>query len=252
MKWISLREVYMVVVALMAVIFGIAMLSEASKKKALMDGDALDINTVLIEDVIENIVLEGDLNSNFGSFAEEYKTKNGVKHSDSKYMYLVVVGDEFIGVQIKGDDVFEQMEQQANDSFAYVNNETPTTPQKIYIRGLVKRMDSEYYQYMKEYMISMGFTNEEVNAYAYPYYIDTCYYEEWQRAFGYGILCVSLGAAVIIIIIASVRLKKSRAERAQEGILQSSSSYTSFAPYQSSTVNDDIEKCEDTIFENEH
>lgn len=213
MKWISLRELRGALVSVMLIIFGIMLLSNALERKALIDGDALDINDILIEDVSENIMLEGDLYANFGSFAEEYKTKNGVKRSASKYMYLIVVGDEFIGVQVKGDDIFEQMEQQADDSFAYVNNETLATPQRIYIRGLVKRMDSEYYQYMKEYMVSMGFTNKEVDTYAYPYYIDTCYYEDWQRMFWRSILCIVLGVAVIIIIIVTARGRKSRGER---------------------------------------
>lgn len=213
MKWISLRELRGALVSVMLIILGIMLLSNALERKALIDGDALDINDILIEDVAENIMLEGDLYANFGSFAEAYKTKNGVKRSASKYMYLIVVGDEFIGVQVKGDDIFGQMEQQANDSFAYVNNETLATPQRIYIRGLVKRMDSEYYQYMKEYMVSMGFTNKEVDTYAYPYYIDTCYYEDWQRMFWRSILCIVLGVAVIIIIIVTARGRKSRGER---------------------------------------
>lgn len=213
MKWISLRELRGALVSVVLIILGIMLLSNALERKALIDGDALDINDILIEDVAENIMLEGDLYANFGSFAEEYRTKNGVKRSASKYMYLIVVGDEFIGVQVKGDDIFEQMEQQADDSFAYVNNETLATPQRIYIRGLVKRMDSEYYQYMKEYMVSMGFTNKEVDTYAYPYYIDTCYYEDWQRMFWRSILCIVLGVAVIIIIIVTARGRKSRGER---------------------------------------
>lgn len=248
MRLILMRNTYLA--GLVLAIFGIVMLFQASEKRAAVDeAEALDINTVLIGDIAEGIVLEGDLHFNGGAFVEEYTTKNGARYSDSKYTYLIIVGEEgCIGVQVKGDDFFGKMERQTDETIAYLSGETSVMPQAVYIRGPVKRMDSESYQYMKEYLSSMGYSNDEVNTYAYPYYIDTCYYTDWQFLFWGGILCIVVGVGTILIklLIENFKIKKRRAEREQEFTVPPVAPASAFTPYQPSTLKETENEYEDT------
>lgn len=248
MRLILMRNTYLAGLAL--AIFGIVLLFRASEKEKAIDGmEAFDINTVLIEDISENIVVEGDLQVNFGFFVEEYTTKNGARYSDSKYTYLIIVGEEgFIGVQVEGDNFYEKMESQTDETIAYLNGETSVMPQTIYIRGPVKRMDSESYQYMKEYLISMGYSEDEVNTYAYQYYIDTCYYTDWQAMFWGGILMIVVGAGTIMIkfLIECIKMKRRIVKREQELVTPPPVQATAFTPYQPSTHTGDIEEYKDT------
>lgn len=248
MRLILMRNTYLAGLAL--AIMGIVMLFQASEKKTAMDeAEAFDINAVLIEDITENVVLEGDLQVNFGSFVEEYTTKNGARYSDSRYTYLILVGEsEFIGVQIEGDDLYGTMEQQTNESYSYLYGETFTEPQTVHIRGPVRKMDSQSYQYMKEFMISMGFSEDEVNTYAYPYYIDTCYYKNWQFLFWGGIISIVIGVGTIIIklLIENIKIKNRRKEREQEFTAPPVAPASTFTPYQPSTLKGTGNEYEDT------
>lgn len=198
------------------VIVSIIFFVMAANNHAWVEKEAMDYNTVEANVLDESIVLEGDLKMNLGPFVESYSTKYGEKSGKSSYIYLITIGESsFIGIRTNDDDRIQQLNQQMDETEAYWNYKTTKLPTAIHIRGRVRKMDSQSYEYMKSTMSEIGLTDEEIRKYVYPYYIDLDYADEYQTYLIIGI--VMLIAAIIILVLKfwwdSVQLKNKKAAR---------------------------------------
>ncbi|MGN0155282.1 MAG: DUF6709 family protein [Lachnospiraceae bacterium] len=168
-----------------------------------------DYNSMLEEEYEKGMIIEGDLYANLGAFEENYTTRNGVKTGDSKYNYLIPVGEkQYMGLLNFTTTQENELEAQADATFAYWNGETSVEPELVHFKGQVKAMDSETKGYLESYMLDIGFTQAEVNELILPYYIKCDNYEGWLWQIVVGLVCLVIGGGIIIVPILSSRKKQ--------------------------------------------
>ena len=169
----------------------------------------VDFDSLTASDVKKGIIVEGDLYANLGAFMESYTTRNGVKTGSSQYTYLIPVGEEeYMGLLNNTSTMESQLEAQADATYAYLSGSTSVEPVTVHFKGRVLGLDSESKGYMTSYMKDLGYTENEISSYALSYYIKCENYDGGLVELGIGIVCLAIGAAIVLIPILSARKKQ--------------------------------------------
>ncbi len=170
----------------------------------------VDFAVLKAEEVKKNLIVEGDLYVNLGPFAENYTTRNGVKTGNSRYTYLIPVGDaEYMGFLNNTVDMQDQLDTQTADSFDYMSG--GGMPSAVHFKGRVIGMDSETKGYMHDYMADMGFTEDEIAKTALSYYIQCEDYSSGPTMLIIGLILAFISAAVVLVpIISAYRQPKAQ------------------------------------------
>lgn len=123
-------------------------------------------------DKIRSQLVEADITANFGYYLYEYEYNKQTKRSTTTdYYYVIWTGDEnatdyrYMSIKVPstyGRRMEEMSENTANDMYS----------DPITFKGKIRKLDSEEYDAFKEYFINSGFTEDEINQYTLPYYID--------------------------------------------------------------------------------
>lgn len=149
----------------------------------------IDYNSLLESDVKKNMIVEGDLFCNYGPF-EEYKYDGS-----TCYYYLIEIGEkQYMGIRNYFTNLGKELplDKQADQTFNYLNGDTSQMPDKVHFKGKVKRLKKEELDFMREYMLSLGFLETEVDSYILPYYVEC-------MNFGDGLLAIGIGIFFFII-----------------------------------------------------
>lgn len=166
----------------------------------------VDYSTMTASDVKKGVIVEGDLYGNLGAFMESYTTTNGIKTGSSQYTYLIPVGDEeYMGLLNNSSTMEEQLEAQADATFNYLMGNTSAEMSAVHFKGRILGLDSESKGYMKSYMMDLGYTENDISTYALSYYIKCENYDAGPVELGIGIVCLAIGAAIVLIPILSAR-----------------------------------------------
>lgn len=208
----------------------------------------IDLNTLTPGNLESGLIVEGDLPCNYGAFMEEYTTNYGVKTGSSTYTYLIPIGEtQFMAVTPHGDRLISSFEQQADATLAYLLNESYVQPDSIHIKGQIKALDSESLGYMQDYLVSMGYSRNEVSAYTCAYYINCESYDKWWIGFLIGLGCIVLSIGLLFITLRSrSRQKKASVSAGPAPQMSPNPSYTNFTPYNGTTsIPSDFETKED-------
>lgn len=199
-KW---RFVFiLVVVGVMFTYMGTMDLIRGSKTPA-------DYNVMMEADYDKGMIVEGDLYANLGAFEENYTTRNGVKTGSSRYNYMIPVGEkQFMGLLNNTADLETALETQADATFDYWNGDTNEEPLPVHFKGRVMKMSSETKGYLHDYMISMGYTEDEANDYILDYYIKCENYDGWLWQLVVGGVSLLIVLIIVLIPVISSRNKK--------------------------------------------
>lgn len=166
----------------------------------------VDFDSLKASDVKKGIIVEGNLYANLGAFMESYTTRNGVKTGSSNYTYLIPIGsEEYMGLYSGNSSMQEELDAQTDATFNYLTGITSTEPVSVHFKGRVIGMDSKEKGYMHDYMIDMGFTESEITDYTINYYIKCENYDGGLIEMGIGIVCLLIGAAIILVPMLSAR-----------------------------------------------
>ncbi len=159
----------------------------------------VNYQTMTIEDVKEGVMVEGNLFSNYGSYEEEYSTKNGVRTGSSRYYYMIDVGDqEYMGLYTGIKDLIAQLDRQTDETYDYLNGETEELPQPVHFKGKICKMTSEDEGYFNSMLREMGYTATEADMYGLKYYIEVISYEHQPVALAIGIVMLLAGVGMIV------------------------------------------------------
>lgn len=157
-------------------------------------------DSLVASDIKKGMIVEGYLSANLGAFMESYTTRNGVKTGSSQYTYLIPVGEnEYMGLLNNTTAMETELDAQTEDTYNYLAGNTITPPSTVHFKGRVVGMDSEEKGYMSSYMRDIGFSDNEITTYALSYYIKCENYDGGFVEIGIGIVCLAIGAAIIII-----------------------------------------------------
>lgn len=207
----------------------------------------VDFNSLKESDLQVNMIVEGYIEFNFGSFEEEYRTTYGIKTGDSIYNYLIPLGDsKYMGLKNDTEEQRVALDQQMNDTFDVLNG-LSVTPQAFYFKGRVKALTEQEIGFMRDYIVSMGYTQSEAEKYMCKYYIECA-------DFNGGMMKALIGALMLVVGLAGVigpSVMESREQKRKQELLnnlpaQSANTYSSsvvrdpFVPEPSANTSDDV------------
>ncbi len=198
-------------------------------------------NTMLEADFKKGQIVEGDLYANLGGFEENYTTTNGVKTGRSKYNYMIPVGEkQYMGLLNDTADMETALNSQADMTYSYMLGEVETEPEAVHFKGRVVKMSSETQGYLRDYMLDLGFTTEEVNSLILPYYIKCENYDSGGIFALIGAICFVIGILSFVIPM-MLNKKKQDILYATENTMSSS---------QGVVIQDDFESMQEMQQEN--
>lgn len=123
------------------------------------------------DEIRPNIVVDVTIDTNFGSYMEEYETYyGGPGHTLSLY-YVIWTGDaytenyKYMGLKVPADqeNIMEEIAQAVYEG-AYAGSVSYT--------GVINKMEEEEYRYFQEYFQQSGWTEEEIAENTLPYFIN--------------------------------------------------------------------------------
>ena len=159
-----------------------------------------NFNEMLEADFEKGMIVEGDLYANLGYFEENYTTRNGVKSGNSHYNYMIPVGEtQYMGLLNDTTNMETSLNTQAEVTISYMTGETTAEPEPVHFKGRVCKMSDETKGYMREYMVYLGFTEQEVDGYILPYYIKCENYENGGLFALIGLVCLVIGILTYVV-----------------------------------------------------
>ncbi len=139
-----------------------------------------------------------ELRENWGSFAEVQETDSNTHISKTiKLYYVMMTGKDtsidfrYMAVNVPAEYA-KRMNQMANHGGG----------DPIFLSGRIRKMDSDVYQYFKEYMMENGLSEEEFEELTLPYYIMVFPDEQMENV----CTVAAFLAGVLLIVVALVRL----------------------------------------------
>lgn len=181
-----------------------------------------DFNNMVEADFEKGMIVEGDLYANLGCFEENYRTKYGVKQGNSQYNYMIPVGEtQYMGLLNNTVDLETALNQQADETFSLMLGETTDDPAPVHFKGRVVKMTDETKGYLRDYMLELGFTTEEVDDYILPYYIKC-------EIYGGGVWMALIGLVFFVIGVLSYVIPYMSARKKQDVIVANSNTSSSY------------------------
>jgi len=149
---------------------------------------------------IRSQLVEADITANFGYYLYEYEfNKQTNRSTTTDYYYVIWTGDENSYMTIKVPASYGKRMEEMSQNTANGLYSDPIT-----FKGKIKKLNDEEYTAFKEYFEEAGFTQEEIDEYTLPYYIN-CFTSNTSMDGAYVILfCAGVG----FLIWGIVRLVK--------------------------------------------
>lgn len=141
------------------------------------------------------------------SYEETWRENNGsrTKAKTSAYYYAVPLKDTVIALEVPTSD-YDAMENVVDNTFNYLYEDGAEPVSGVAVEGRMKAMDSDLQGMFKEYLLSIGYTEEELDG------IDEFLMIEQPSSmmiirimFGIGVFLI-----LISILIFVIRFKKNR------------------------------------------
>jgi len=198
---------------------------EFANVMALLKGHVA-FETLEPEEIRDHIIVDASIDVNFGAFLEEYEknTKTNVTRTTNLY-YIIWTGSEesenfgYMGIRVPPSDE-KKMEAMADATYEGIYSEP------IQYSGVISKMDEEEYGYFKKYLEESGWSAEEIEQYALPYYISAGTLTGGTAATAYiiaGLGAVSLlfGIGMLIHAMAGGKLKSFKKQLETIGLSES-------------------------------
>ncbi|MCM1063322.1 MAG: hypothetical protein NC420_02430 [Eubacterium sp.] len=151
-------------------------------------------------DEISNQWVALELKENWGAFAETTEKRQGSLEKTLNVYYIILTGDDYatdfryMAVSVPAS--YEKKMESMKEYGAYDN--------PLFLSGRIRKMGDDIYGWFKEYLMAGGFTEEDLEQYTLPYYIQVYANEPMENACTLGAFLVGL----LLVVIAVVRLLK--------------------------------------------
>ena len=152
-----------------------------------------DYSTLQWSDFKEGMMIEGDLPVNYGSYEE---IVNDDKNKSIGQFYLIDAGDDcFMGIYTPIDELINSLDDQYD---AWYNDEDISP---VHFKGKVTKMDSQDKGFIRDYLISAGYTRDEVDNYIVDLYIKCVDTESHPVMLIIGIAAAAGGAVFLLMFV---------------------------------------------------
>ncbi len=132
-----------------------------------------NFNSLKAQDVKAGMIVEGDLEYNYGSYVELSTKKDNAPEKTAGYYYLIDVGDEsLMGLYTPVGTLSRQLDDQSEAFWDIMNGESEDMPETIHFKGKIKEMTDEDVDLFKDELERLGFTSEEMEQYSVFLYVD--------------------------------------------------------------------------------
>lgn len=225
---------------ILLVVIGLFLIGvQFSSLMSLLKGHA-KFETLAPDEIYEGLIVDASINTNFGYFAESYEENTDTHATRTTDLYYVIwTGDEddedfrYMGIKVPASDE-DAMEAMAEATYYYEYSDP------IAYSGTIKKMNDEEYKYFKEYFTDSDWTEEEVEDWTLPYYINVGALTGGAAAtvyviFGIGVVLVLLGIITFITALNGGKLKALKKELEAAGISDTETEYD----YESARVFDE-------------
>ncbi len=133
----------------------------------------VDFNNLKAQDVKAGMIVEGDLEYNYGSYVELTTKKDNAPEKTAGYYYLIDVGEEsLMGLYTPVGTLSRQLDDQSEAFWDIMNGESEDMPETIHFKGKIKSMTDEDVDLFKDELERLGFTSEEIEQYSVFLYVD--------------------------------------------------------------------------------
>ena len=161
--------------------------------------------TTLEPDEIKSQLVEFDLTANFGCYLEEYEYNSDTyKRRTTSLYYIIWTGDDlspdFRYMTVK---VPASMQKSMDTMADKISEGLSASP--VHIFGKIKKLDNEEYSYFTESLTSAGWSQQEIQDYTLPYYIDYAYKDSTLT-----VSLLMLGAGVVLLGMGIFRIVKGK------------------------------------------
>ncbi len=132
-----------------------------------------DFNNLSAQDVKAGMIVEGDLEYNYGSYVELSTKKDNAPEKTAGYYYLIDVGDEsLMGLYTPVGTLSRQLDDQSEAFWDIMKGVSEDMPETIHFKGKIKSMTDEDVDLFKDELERLGFTSEEIEQYSVFLYVD--------------------------------------------------------------------------------
>lgn len=187
---------------ILLVLIGVVLIAlEFSNFISLLNGH-VKFESLAPDEINEDLIVDATINVNFGCFAEYYEENTDTHVTRTTDLYYVIwTGDEddedfrYMGIKVPVSDE-NAMEAMAEATYYYEECDP------IEYSGAINKMNDEEYKYFKEYFLESGFTEDELDEWILPYYINVGALTGGSAVTVY----VILGIGVLLVILGIIRL----------------------------------------------
>lgn len=182
------------------------------------------------EEIRANLIVDASIDVNFGGFMEEYE-ENTTTHSrrTTDIYYVIWTGDEdsenykYMGIKVPASDE-SKMEAMAEATYNYEYSDP------VKYSGAINKMSSTEYGYFKEYFQESGWSDEEIEEYTLPYFINVGALTGGAAGtaffiFVLGVFLAALGLITLISALLGGKLKAFKKEIQASGFTETDVEY---------------------------
>lgn len=235
----SIKKVLVVSIIFMAVGF-LFVAFQISDLLTLMKGHK-KFEELQVNEIKQNIIVDTTTEINFGAFLEEYEENTSTHVTRTTDMYYVIwTGDmddieyRYMAIKVPASDI-PRMDAMAEVSFY------GETSEPIHFSGTIKKMNNEEWRYFKEYFEEWGMTEEDMEAFLIPYYIEAGALVGSDATFVYvllvfGLVLMAMGVIFLVTTANGSTLKSIKKELEDCGITEDSAE----AEYEEARIYDDM------------
>lgn len=183
------------------VVLGVIFLFEGASSAINSKKTPVDFNSLKESDFQLNMIVEGYVEYNLGYFEEEYRTTYGIKTGESIYNYLIPISEtRYMGLKNQTEDQRIMLDQQTNDTIDMLSGQS-VTPTPFYFKGRIRMLTAQESGFMKDYFLSMGYSEAEAQKYMCQYYIECVDFSGGMAKVGIGVLLLVVGLGGLILPI---------------------------------------------------
>lgn len=131
-----------------------------------------DFYSLSEQDIKAGMMVECDLEYNYGSYVEVTKEKDSGAKSIVGYYYMIDAGQEsYMALYTPIKDLIKQLDAQADTLWDYWDGKSDAMPTPVHIKGKIEKMDKEDIGLFEDQLETFGFTSDEIDQYGLNYYI---------------------------------------------------------------------------------
>lgn len=176
----------LLVLGIVLIVFTVGEMANYAKK-----GE--DYSTLQWSDFHNGMMVEGDLPVNYGSYE---RIVNDDKDRSIGYFYLIDAGDDcFMGIYTPMKKLISALDAQ----YEQLSGDEDVTP--VHFKGKVTKMDSDDSKYIRKYLTSAGYTDEEADSLVIDLYIKCVDTDSHPIMLIIGIVAAAGGVVMLLLFV---------------------------------------------------